>query len=434
MSIVEFVRIYSLFVPVYDTNHQYIIILMLRHLKNLFHFLSGCLAVIYYRFPARRLTVVGVTGTDGKTTTTSIVYHLLTKAGYKTAMITTVGAVIAGKTYDNGFHVTTPNAWLLQKYLRQAVAAGVTHVALEVSSHSLDQHRVVGIPFRVGILTNVTHEHLDYHRTYERYVATKTKLLQRAKLAIVNRDDESYELVMNLLKNHRVIRYGLKNPTTTELNPTTFPFSTTLLGEFNKYNALAAIGAAQELGVDEEVVRDALMSYLAPEGRQKIIYDKDFKVIVDFAHTPNAFEKILAAVRPLTPGRLVHVFGSAGLRDVTKRPLMGEASARSADIIILTAEDPRGESLEQINQGITQNITHFTTRHELKLGASERHILFAIPDRSTAIAFAIQSAQADDTVLLTGKSHEKSMNYDGVNEVPWDETKEALAALQKRTA
>ncbi len=407
---------------------------MLRHLKNLFHLLSGCLAVMYYRFPARRLTVVGITGTDGKTTTTSIVYHLLTKAGFKTAMITTVGAVIAGKTYDNGFHVTTPNAWLLQKYMRQAVAAGVTHLALEVSSHSLDQHRVVGIPFCVGVLTIVTHEHLDYHKTYERYVAAKTKLLQRAKLAIINRDDESYELVMSLLKNHRVIRYGLKNPATTELNPGTFPFSTTLLGEFNRYNALAAIGAVQELGIDEEVIRDALLSYTAPEGRQKMVYDKDFKVIVDFAHTPNAFEKILAAVRPLTPGRLIHVFGSAGLRDVTKRPLMGDASARFADIIILTAEDPRGESIEQINQGITQNITHFKTRQELKLAASERRILFTIPDRSAAIEFAIQSAHAGDTVLLTGKSHERSMNYDGTHEVAWDETKEALAALQKRTS
>lgn len=405
---------------------------MLRRIKNIFHFLSGCAAVVYYRFPARRLTVLGITGTDGKTTTTSIAYHILVKAGFKAAMITSVGAKINGKEYDNGFHVTTPDAWLLQKYLRRAADEGVTHVALEVSSHSLDQHRVIGIPFRAAALTNVTHEHLDYHPSYEDYVKTKVRLLNRARVALVNRDDASYETVTRYLRAKRIIRYGIKHADT-ELNPATFPFTTKLLGEFNRYNALAAIGLANELGIDEEIVRDALMSFSPPEGRQKILYDKEFKVIIDFAHTPNAFEKILESVRAITPVRLIHVFGSAGLRDVTKRPLMGAASAKYADIIILTAEDPRGESIEKINGDIAQGIEKFNNVTDNAITAEERRTLRSIPDRTQAIQTAILGARAGDTVLLTGKSHEKSMNYDGTKEEPWDETQWALHALQIRT-
>lgn len=411
-------------ITVSDTNQD----LMLRHLKNLLHFFSGCLAVLYYRYPARNLTIIGITGTDGKTTTTSIIYHILAKAGYKAAMITSVGANINGIDYDNGFHVTTPGAWLLQKYLRQAVRDGVTHVALEVSSHSLDQHRVVGIPFRAAVLTNITHEHLDYHKTYERYVATKAKLFERSPVAILNRDDESYEPLVKHLSDERVIRYGLRHPDA-ELNPVSFPFTTKLLGEFNRYNALAAIGAAEELGIDEEVIREALLSFTAPEGRQKIIYDKEFKVIIDFAHTPNAFYSILKAVRAVTQGRLIHVFGSAGLRDITKRPLMGAASAQYADVIILTAEDPRGESIEKINADISADIKNFTKKTEEIFGEREKKIIFSIPNRTKAIELAVKNARPGDTVLLTGKSHEKSMNLDGTHEEPWDETKEVLKAL-----
>lgn len=402
---------------------------MTRFVKNALHFLSGCLAVLWYRFPARQLTIVGVTGTDGKTTTTSLVYHILTKAGIKAAMITSVGATIAGQNYANGFHVTTPHAWLLQKYLRTALNNGVTHVALEVSSHSLDQHRVVGIPFRAAALTNVTHEHLDYHKNYSDYVATKTKLLRRAQIAIVNRDDESYDLIRKLLPKKQLVRYGLKN-IDAELTPLTFPFTTKLLGEFNCYNALAAIGITQTLGIDEEIIREGLISFTAPEGRQKIIYDRTFKVIIDFAHTPNSFTKILEAVKTITSGRLIHVFGSAGLRDQAKRPLMGKASAQYADIIILTAEDPRGEPIETINAMIEQGVSGFTKKTDTKILPGENNILLSIPDRRQAIQTAIQAAQPGDTVLLTGKSHEQSMNYDGNREEPWDETKETLDALQ----
>ncbi len=402
---------------------------MLRFLKNTVHLLSGWAAVIYYRFPARRLTVLGITGTDGKTTTTSLLYYILNRAGLRAAMITTVGADIAGTKYDNAFHVTTPNAWTLQKYLRQAADTGVTHVALEVSSHSLDQHRVVGIPFRAAALTNVTHEHLDYHKTYENYVRTKARLLRRAKVAFANRDDGSFELVTKLVPTSRLRTYAIKQAA--DLTPATFPFSTNLIGEFNRYNALAAIALAREIGVDEELIRDALTSFEAPEGRQKIVYNKEFKVIIDFAHTPNAFEQILPAVRAMTPGRLIHVFGCPGLRDSGKRPLMGAVAARYDDIIVLTAEDPRGENVEDINAAIRAPITDFEFRKDALLNASDKKIIGSVPDRRSAIQQAIASAVPGDTVLLTGKSHEKSMNYDGTHEEPWDETKEALAALRR---
>jgi UDP-N-acetylmuramoyl-L-alanyl-D-glutamate--2,6-diaminopimelate ligase len=404
---------------------------MPQSFKNFIHLLSGIAAVLFYRYPARRLTVIGVTGTDGKTTTISLIYHLLTKAGFKSAMITTVGAKIGDKDYDNGFHVTTPDAWTLQKYLRQAVKDGVTHVALEVSSHSIDQHRVVGIPFRMGVLTNITHEHLDYHHTYENYLAIKAKLLQRARLAIINRDDSSYEFLVKILRPERLSTYALHSPEA-GVTPVVFPFTTRLIGEFNRYNALAAITAVRELGVDEEVIRDALLSFAPPEGRQKVLCDKKFKVIIDFAHTPNAFGQILAAVRAITPGRLIHVFGCAGKRDVSKRPLMGAMSAKYADVIIVTAEDPRGEPMDQIMKQITVPIKDFMLRTWDTLMNDDSRVIIREDDRRIAIQEAINFAQPGDTVLLTGKSHEKSMNYDGGKEEPWDETAEAQEALKMK--
>lgn len=403
-----------------------------RIIKNTLHLISGLLAICYYRCPARRLTIIGVTGTDGKTTTTSLVYHILQTAGKKTALITTLGAKIGDESYDSGFHVTTPGAWLLQKYLRRAADAGVTHVALEVSSHSLDQYRVVGIPFKVGVLTNITHEHLDYHRTYENYVATKARLLKRANIAIINRDDGSYPYVVQQLPSTIFETYSLHHSEAT-LTLDNFPFTTKLIGEFNLYNILAASSATRAVGISDEAIKKAIATFEAPEGRQKMVYDREFKVMIDFAHTPNAFEKILPAVRAITPGRLIHVFGSAGLRDVTKRPLMGEASARYADIIILTAEDPRGEAVGKINSELVAGVKEFSKITREAYTTGQKKIILSIPNRSEAIEFAIQIAESNDTVLFTGKSHEQSMNYDGKTEEPWDETKEVLSALKKRS-
>ncbi len=390
---------------------------MIRELKNLGHLFEAVLANIWYGFPSRKLVMIGVTGTDGKTTTSSILYQILQNAGYKTAMISTVGAYIGDAVYDVGFHVTTPSSFAVQKYLRQAVDQGITHVVLEVTSHALDQNRPWGIHFKVGVLTNITHEHLDYHKTYEQYVKAKSLLLQRSDIAIINADDESYTTVTTLLPRQSIFSYGKKGIETFK----TFPFKTNLMGEYNQYNALAAGLAAREVGVSIKKIQAALQRITPPKGRREIVYEKEFSVMIDFAHTPNAFHALLPGLKKETKGNLIHVFGAASKRDTTKRPIMGKESATSADIIILTAEDPRNEPVESICKEIATGITHFKEcREEYIPKKTEKNLLYIIPDRKKAIQKAISIATKGDMVVLTGKSHETSMNY-GNGEEPWNE-------------
>jgi UDP-N-acetylmuramoyl-L-alanyl-D-glutamate--2,6-diaminopimelate ligase len=421
---------------------------MWQKIKNYFHLVQAVIANVIYGFPSRKLTVIGVTGTDGKTTTTSLIYHILNESGKKAAMITSVGAYIGDKVYDIGFHVTTPSPFGLQKYIKKAVDLGMEYLVLETTSHALDQNRVWGIEYKIGVLTNITHEHLDYHKTYEEYAKIKINFVVGCHLSVVNMDDESYKYLKKFsifnsqfsnnsqnpipkfnLSNYRLITYSLMDKNA-EYTMKKFPFSTELLGEFNKYNCLAAIAVGKSLGLKDDEIRKAILSFQAPPGRQEMVYDKDFLVMIDFAHTPNAFTQILPEVKKITKGRLIHVFGSAGKRDFTKRPEMGRAAARWADIIVLTAEDPRSELIADINSQIKQGIdSRFkiyssndvrSVTYSSRTSFSNRKILFEIPDRKEAIEFAISLAKKGDTVLLTGKSHEKSMNL-GQGEEPWDE-------------
>lgn len=390
-------------------------------------------------YPARGMTIIGVTGTDGKTTTCNILYHVLSQAGYKTALISSVGAVINGKASDIGFHVTTPSSFALQHYLNVARKEGVKYVVLEITSHALDQHRAAGIPFAVGVITNVSKEHLDYHKTYENYVSVKSKLLRKAKVAIVNKDDHSYwQIRKKELRGKRdIVTYGLKKDA--DINPHVFSFTTKLLGQFNKYNSLAAIAALQTLRIPEGAIRKGIASFKPPVGRQEVVYNKEFMVINDFAHTPNSFAGILPEVKKLASRRLIHVFGAAAKRDKYKRPEMGNLSSRYANIIIITSEDPRDEPVEQINNEILAGITdkRFTVVQDSNIPQSvtelnkDKKYVFVIPDRKKAINLAIKLAQKGDAVLMTGKGHEKSMNY-GRGEETWDESETARMALRER--
>ena len=392
---------------------------MWQDVKNIYHLGIAILANIFYDFPSRKLRVIGVTGTDGKTTTTSLIYHILNSAGLKTSMVTSIGAVISGKKYDMGFHVTTPSSFAIQKFFKKALDTGSKFLVLETTSHALDQYRVFGIEFEIGVLTNVTHEHLDYHKTYQNYLKIKAELLKMSKKAIVNRDDESFHQISNFkFLISKLVTYGMNK--NADINPKNFKFKTDLIGEFNKYNILAAIAACKELGISDKNIRKGIESFVLPLGREEVIYKKDFTAMIDFAHTPNAFEQILKSVRPMVKGRLIHVFGSAGQRDASKRPLMGKASSKYSDIIILTSEDPRSESVEKICEEIESGIKNHESRTILK-----------VYDRKKAIEAAIGIAEKGDFVIMTGKSHEKSMNY-GHGEVPWDEYKAAKAALELR--
>jgi len=404
---------------------------MIRKLKNFGHLCLAVLANIYWRFPSKKLTVVGVTGTDGKTTTVHLIHHILKTAGKKADLISTVSAP--------GLHTTTPNSWILQKLLCQMVNRGVKYVILEATSHGLDQYRLWGVEFDIGVVTNITHEHLDYHKTYKNYLQAKARLFRRTKIAILNRDDKSFAFLnsQSVIRNSQLITYGIKNKA--DFTPKKFPFKTLLPGEYNQYNCLAAIAATSALGISPEKIRKAVASFKGVVGRMEEIDEgQDFRVIVDFAHTPNGLENVLTALKKLKAKsrRLIAVFGCAGLRDAAKRPIMGEISARLADITVLTAEDPRTEDVNEIINQIARGC--------LKAGAEEKNlsswsnwsnlrkkIFLRIPDRKKAIRFAIQKiARKRDIVVICGKGHERSMCY-GKIEHPWSDQREARKALKE---
>ncbi len=391
---------------------------MIRSFKGLYHLLIAIVANVWFGFPSRKLTVIGVTGTDGKTTTTTLIYEVLKTAGYKTSMITSVHAVIAGKAYDTGFHVTTPSAWWVQKYLREAVNHKDTHMVLEVTSHGLAQHRVFGVQFAVGVITNVTHEHLDWHKTFKHYLKTKLSLLRRSKVAVVNRDEaEVYNQAMPYIRRKTVITYAIRREA--KITPKTYPFTSKLLGEFNQYNCLAALSVAYALDIPKKAAVSAIREFGGISGRMEVVVDKPFTVIVDFAHTPNAIDKALRSARALTKKRLIHVFGSAGKRDITKRPMMGKFSSKYADIIVLTEEDYRTENVE-------------TIMDEVQAGIEPGPQVYRFPNRQDAVNYAIKSAVAGDMVILTGKGHEQSLCR-GTREYPWSEHAAVKKAMKLRS-
>jgi len=411
------------------------------------------LSAAFYGFPARSLTVVGVTGTDGKTTTSNLIYHILLAAGLQTGLISTVNALIGDQVLDTGFHVTTPEAPDVQRYLAQMVAAGLTHVVIEATSHGLEQRRVANCEFDIAVVTNISHEHLDFHGNYAAYRTAKARLFTELgetqpkstgppATAVLNWDDSSHDYLANLLARDipqvRTLSYGLG------VGPTVYakdiqsssdglrftavgadysvPIETHLVGEYNVSNCLAAIAVTVDgLGLQLEEARGGILAMPNIPGRMEMIdLGQDFLAIVDFAHTPNALRCALEAARQLTQGRVICVFGSAGLRDRLKRRMMAETSAELADLTVLTAEDPRTESLADILA-------------EMSAGAvacqgMEGKTFWRIPDRGAAIRFALGLAKPGDVVITCGKGHEQSMCFGDI-EYPWDDRIAMRAAL-----
>ncbi|MEK7526602.1 MAG: Mur ligase family protein, partial [Patescibacteria group bacterium] len=229
-----------------------------KDIKNLLHFIQAFAAVVWFRFPARNLKVIGVTGTDGKTTTSTLIYHILKTAGLKVALVSTVGAYIGNNEIDTGFHVTTPDSWMLQKLLKRIVKQGYRYVVLEVTSHGLDQHRLFGSNIQIAVLTNITHEHLDYHKTYQNYLKTKTKIFQNAKIAIINKDDKSFRLVTKHIKPQtKTIPYTLSSVGKVISNSIEYKFPE----KYNRYNATAASLVATEVGADNSVIAKAIKTF-----------------------------------------------------------------------------------------------------------------------------------------------------------------------------
>ncbi len=406
------------------------------------------LAAAFYNWPARKLTVIGVTGTDGKTTTSNLIYKILIAAGIKAGMISTVNAVIGNEILDTGFHVTTPDAHDVQRYLAKMVESGLTHVVLETTSHGWAQHRVDACEFDIGVVTNITHEHFDEHGSYENYRAAKARLFSsledtrekpfgNPRLAVINRDDQSFEFLNGLIKT-RKLNYGLSDSADVHAEEVKYSSSgieftaaskdyrvatrSNLVGAYNVSNCLAALTATiYGLGIDPQVAAQGIASLEGIPGRMEQIHmGQNFTAIVDFAHTPNALKVTLEAGRKMTQGRVISIFGSAGLRDKEKRRMMAETSIELADLSILTAEDPRTESLDGI-------LEEMATGARSK-GGREGETFWRIADRGEAIRFALRLAKGGDIVLACGKGHEQSMCF-GKTEHLWDDRTAMRAAL-----
>ncbi len=406
------------------------------------------LAAAFYRFPTRKLRLVGVTGTDGKTSTSNLIFQIMLAAGFRAGIISTVNAVIGKEIVDTGFHVTTPEAPDVQKYLSRMLSAGLTDVVLEATSHGLAQERLTGCEFDIAVVTNITHEHLDFHGSYENYRAAKARLFtglsdptnyetNENRLAVLNRDDISYDYLDSVTRS-RKISYGLHpeadiraediqaTPAGTSFiarsSRWSFPVDCKLVGLYNVSNCLAAIAATVEgMQIPWQTARQGLQNLPGVPGRMELInLGQEFTAIVDFAHTPNALKRALETARTLTKGRVIAVFGSAGLRDREKRRMMAEVSAELADISILTAEDPRTESLDSI-------LAEMAAGAESK-GAVEGTSYLRVADRGDAIRTGLRLARPGDLVISCGKGHEQSMCF-GEKEYAWDDRTAMKAAL-----
>jgi UDP-N-acetylmuramoyl-L-alanyl-D-glutamate--2,6-diaminopimelate ligase len=422
------------------------------------------------------LKIIGVTGTDGKTTTSTMIYEILEKAGYKVGLLTSVSGKIGKKEFDTGFHVTTPDPWLIPKYLRMMIEAGLEWVVLEVTSHALDQNRVANINFEKAIFTNITDEHLDYHKTWKALAIAKAKLISMVKegVEVIYKEDErggkfiekkieqSKSVVMpvvckdELAKKVEVTREGIKfnYKIKKEEHEVLIP----IIGEYNIANAQCAIKATEGLVKGEKIV-SALSGFKGIKGRMQIVRRKrPCLTIVDFAHTSNAMRRALQTLRKLQgKGRIIVVFGCAGLRDRKKRPRMGKISAKLAKVVIITAEDPRVEKLSKINDQILKGayeskgrlIKRFVTRKAFRKASLEKIksklekrrtkkgasiFVFdkeSVKGREDAIELAVKLAEPNDIIVATGKGHEKSLCF-GKVEYPWSDVEAVRRAIRVR--
>jgi len=395
---------------------------------------------IRFGFPARGLHVIGVTGTNGKTTTSFMIHRMLVEAGYDVALMSTVAYGVGRDITPQAAHMTTISSPQLLKQIKGFKRAGAKWLVLETTSHALAQHRVWGVPYEIAVMTNVTHEHLDYHGTFERYVNAKAGLFRIAnrhgrRFGVVNADDPSAPIFQKSI--NRSVTYGINagdlRASNIELKPdgsryivaikdTRLEINCHIPGEFNVYNSLAAVAVGLELKLNLNQIASGIAALEGVEGRMDTVDEgQPFSVIIDFAHTPDSFERLLGDLRKSTKGKLVVMFGSAGRRDESKRAIQGEIAGKYADEVVVTEEDDRdvdgNEIMAQIAEGAERT------------GKVKEKDLFLILDRSSAIKFAIsRAASKDDTVVLLGKGHEKTIERaDG--EHPWDEMKEVREAL-----
>lgn len=441
-----------------------------QKIKNIYHLGQAVLANFVYGFLGQKIKIIGVTGTNGKTTTVWMIGKILEEAGYRVAINSTINFQIGTKKWVNKTKFTTLSSFAVQKFIQEAVREKCDYLVLETSSHSLDQFRVWGIPYAVAVMTNVTREHLDYHQTMEEYRKAKLKLFKKVETIVVNLDMENPEYYLNCNAKEKY-GYSIKSTNKTQdikhkfekiiakdielgINYSKYQILNTkyqihLLGRFNIENALAATCVGLSQGVDLEIIRKALEKIQGIPGRmERVPNDKGLNIIIDYAVTPDSLKKFYQLIREINKEdkKIIAVFGACGERDRGKRPIMGEIVAKYADYIILTNEDPHREDPQRIINEVFQGVSlcHFE-RSEAKLKNlieslnKTRNDIFCftenvncwrILDRREAIKKALKLAQPGDFIVITGKGAEETISI-GKEKIPWKEKEVVIEELDK---
>lgn len=382
-----------------------------------------------YGFPARGLRVIAVTGTNGKTTTANYLNEILKASGKKTALFTTAVIEIAGDRKLNELNATVASTERMQQFFRDAKTAAVDYVVLEITSHALIQHKLDGVPIECAIMTNLTQDHLDYHKTMEEYAAAKGRLFAKTpRFIVLNRDDEWFEFYNEFEAGEQKITYGTLESADARISQvklykrgsearvvidtqTKLDLATALPGKFNVYNMTAAAAASYLFHVNLEAITEGIANLEEIPGRfERVEIGKQYDVIVDYAHTPDALEQLLEATKAITKNRVILVFGATGDRDKGKRPIMGEIAARLADRIVLTDEESYNEDPHQIRQMVMDGIA--SSGGEAKTEE--------VADRREAIEKAMKLARKGDTILITGMGHER-FRIVGGERLPWND-------------
>lgn len=415
-----------------------------QKIKNIYHLLQAVLANIRFGFPSRKLKVIGVTGTDGKTTTTQMITKILKEAGKKVALASTINFKIGQKEWTNLSHFTTLSAFAVQKFIKQAVEKDCEYLVLETSSHSLDQYRVWGIDYKTAVITNITREHLDYHKTMESYRQAKRKLFNNAEVAVVNLDMENPEKFLEC-NAKKILGYSLKKNQNEFQNLDTKPetivaenidleidksmfavgnqkFTLNIPGDFNIENALAAISVGVSENIDLEICSRGISKISNIPGRMEYISnERGLNILVDFALTPDALKKLYSLLAKIkkSEAKIIAVFGACGERDRGKRPIIGEIVSQYADLVIVTNDEPYHENPMQIIQEIVGGIKN----------KKEGENFFIIPDRREAIKKALHLSVSGDVLAITGMGAEESMIV-GDKKIPWNDKKVILEELR----
>ena len=422
-----------------------------------YHVLRADLAAHQYGFPGKRMRVIGVTGTNGKTSTCFLIWKMLNAAGHKTGLMTTVAWGV-DKLEKQIEHMTTVDAKTLNFRMKKIADAGAEFLVLEVTSHALAQHRTFGVPIEIAVMTNVTHEHLDYHKTFENYRDAKRRLFKMAKYGVVNEDDKSWAYFAKDVKEYITygINSGILRAKDVKLGAQGVEYSvdgeasvgdkhaaedkhvggdknasgdmlrikTKIPGEFTVYNSLAAVAVGLKLGLNKEQISQGILALDSVDGRMnRVDLGQNFEVIVDYAHTPDAFLKVYESVVPGKKGRIISLFGGAGRRDESTRGERGEIAAKYSDIVIITEDDSRDENPAEIAE-------EFVNGAEQAGFLRGKNLLVEL-NREKAIQMAVELAKKDDIVLILGKGHEKTI-LRATGAVPFEDLKVTEKALRKR--